>query len=51
MCLQGLKNKLAGTDDPEAEQLRAEIDELEQRIEGLTEFSSGQAFHISSEGG
>jgi hypothetical protein len=43
--LQGLKDRLATSDDPEAEQLRGEIEELEARIEELTEFKSGQAFH------
>ena len=39
--LQGLKDQLALSDDPEAEQLREEVRELEQRIAELTEFSPG----------
>ncbi|SEP23068.1 hypothetical protein SAMN04487948_12420 [Halogranum amylolyticum] len=39
--LQGLKDRLAGSDEPEAEQLRHEVEELEQRIEELTEFTPG----------
>jgi ribosomal protein L11 methylase PrmA len=46
--LQGLKDRLATSDDPEAEKLREEIEELEGRIEELTEFKSGQAFHTQS---
>lgn len=46
--LQGLKDRLATSDEPEAEELRREIDELEARIEELTEFKSGQAFHTQS---
>ncbi|EMA43590.1 MULTISPECIES: hypothetical protein [Halococcus] len=42
--LQGLKDRLAVSDDPEAEVLRQEIDRLEQEIEDLTEFSPGSAF-------
>ncbi|MGQ5514692.1 hypothetical protein [Halococcus saccharolyticus] len=41
--LQGLKDRLAVSDDPEAEVLRQEIDRLEQEIEELTEFSPGSA--------
>jgi hypothetical protein len=36
--LQGLKDRLAVSDDPEAEVLRQEVARLEQRIEELTEF-------------
>jgi hypothetical protein len=43
--LQGLKDRLATSEDPEAEELREEIEELEGRIEELTEFNSGQAFY------
>jgi hypothetical protein len=43
--LQGLKDRLATNDDPEADQLREEIENLEARIEELTEFKSGQQFH------
>lgn len=39
--LQGLKDQLVATDDEEAEELRAEIDSLEARIEELTSFRSG----------
>ncbi|WP_114579370.1 hypothetical protein [Saliphagus sp. LR7] len=39
--LQGLKDQLALSDEPEAEELREEVDELEDRIEELTEFSPG----------
>lgn len=49
--LQGLKDQLATTDDPEAEDLRAEIEELEARIAELTEFTPGRQFHTPSEGG
>ncbi|ELY86496.1 hypothetical protein [Natrialba taiwanensis] len=43
--LQGLKDQLAASDDSEAAELREEIDELEARIEDLTEFSPAQEFH------
>jgi hypothetical protein len=43
--LQGLKDRLATSDDPEAEELRQEIEALEGRIDELTEFSSGDEFH------
>jgi hypothetical protein len=46
--LQGLKDQLASADDPEADELRDEIEALEDRIEELTEFSSGQKFHTPS---
>ncbi|SFT09929.1 hypothetical protein [Halostagnicola kamekurae] len=39
--LQGLKDQLALSDDPDAEDLRQEVDDLEQRIEELTEFKPG----------
>jgi hypothetical protein len=39
--LQGLKDQLARSDDPDAEELRQEVDELEQRIEELTEVKPG----------
>ncbi len=42
--LQGLKDRLAASDGPGAEQLRAEIEDLERRIADLTEFESGRAF-------
>jgi hypothetical protein len=46
--LQGLKDRLAASEDPEAEELREEIENLEARIEELTEFESGTAFHTQS---
>ena len=46
--LQGLKDLLAASDDPEADELRGEIDDLEQRIEELTEFSPGSEFSTRS---
>jgi hypothetical protein len=46
--LQGLKDQLAAAEGAEAEELRAEIDELESRIEELTEFESGMSFHTQS---
>ena len=49
--LQGLKDRLAVSDDPEAEVLRQEIDRLEQEIEELTEFSPGSAFGERAESG
>ncbi len=42
--LQGLKDSLATSDEPEAEELREEVEELEDRINELTEFRSGQTF-------
>lgn len=39
--LQGLKDQLALSDEPEAKDLRQEVAELEQRIEDLTEFTPG----------
>lgn len=39
--LQGLKDQLAVSDDPDAEELRQEVEELEHRIEELTEFKPG----------
>jgi polyhydroxyalkanoate synthesis regulator phasin len=46
--LQGLKDQLAAAEGAEAEELRTEIDELESRIEELTEFKSGMSFHTQS---
>jgi hypothetical protein len=48
--LQGLKDRLAVSDDPEAEVLRQEVDRLEQEIEDLTEFSPGTAFAEGADG-
>lgn len=47
--LQGLKDQLAAADGDETEELRGEIEELESRIEGLTEFNSGTTFHTRTE--
>jgi hypothetical protein len=47
--LQGLKDRLAVSDGPEAEVLRQEVDRLEQEIEDLTEFSPGSAFADGAE--
>ena len=49
--LQGLKDQLALSDDPETEKLRHEVDQLEDRIEELTSFSSGTTFQPQSESG
>ncbi len=42
--LQGLKDRLSTSDDPEAAKLREEVEDLEARIQDLTEFSSGREF-------
>ena len=47
--LQGLKDRLAVSDDPEAKLLRQEVDRLETEIEALTEFSPGSAFADGTE--
>ena len=47
--LQGLKDRLAVSDDPEAKVLRQEVNRLEQRIEELTEFSPGSSFDTPAE--
>ncbi|MFB6309100.1 MAG: hypothetical protein ABEH35_07200 [Haloarculaceae archaeon] len=39
--LQGLKDRLAASDDDESEELRREIEALEDRIDDLTSFSTG----------
>jgi acetolactate synthase small subunit len=39
--LQGLKDRLAASEDEEAEELRQEIEALEDRIDDLTSFSTG----------
>ncbi|HET7323281.1 MAG TPA: hypothetical protein VFJ06_03000 [Halococcus sp.] len=49
--LQGLKDRLAVSDDPEAEVLRQEVERLEQEIEELTEFSPGSSFGTQAERG
>lgn len=46
--LQGLKDRLATSEDSKAEGLRAEIEELEGRIEELTEFKTGREYHTKS---
>ena len=46
--LQGLKDQLAASDADDADQLRDEVEELESRIEELTEFKSGRAYHTRS---
>ena len=48
--LQGLKDQLVATDGEESDVLRAEIANLEARIEELTEFKSGRAFHTHASG-
>ena len=48
--LQGLKDQLAASDADDADQLRDEVEELESRIEELTEFKSGQSYHTRSSG-
>jgi hypothetical protein len=49
--LQGLKDRLAETEGEQADELRDEIDDLEIRIEELTEFQSGRSFHDSTTNG
>jgi len=49
--LQGLKDQLAATEGEEAQELRQEIEQLEDRIEELTEFKSGASFHTRAGGG
>ena len=39
--LQGLKDRLAASDDSESDELRQEIETLEERIDDLTSFSTG----------
>jgi hypothetical protein len=46
--LQGLKDQLAATEGEKAEGLRDEIEELESRIEELTEFKSSASFHTQA---
>ncbi|WP_338740283.1 hypothetical protein [Haloplanus salilacus] len=49
--LQGLKDRLAETEGEEGDELREEIEQLEDRINELTEFRSGRSFHESATGG
>ena len=46
--LQGLKEQLARSDDPETDELRGEIEDLEERISELTEFRSGREHYAES---
>jgi hypothetical protein len=48
--LQGLKDRLAVSDDPEADVLRQEVERLEQEIEDLTEFAPGSTFDVQADG-
>jgi dsDNA-specific endonuclease/ATPase MutS2 len=45
------QDRLADTESKEADALREEIEDLESRIEELTEFRSGRSFHESATGG
>jgi hypothetical protein len=42
--LQGLKDRLAASEDAEAEELRREIEDLESRIDELTSFQAGSQY-------
>ena len=46
--LQGLKEQLAMSDEPETDDLREEIEDLEDRITELTEFRSGRESYARS---
>lgn len=46
--LQGLKDRLAASDSEEAAELRAEIENLEARIEELTQFDTGTEYYTHS---
>ena len=48
--LQGLKDQLAAAEGDEPEELRREIEKLEDRIQELTEFKSGSQFHTQAGG-
>lgn len=50
-ALAGLKDRLAVSDDPEAEVLGQDVERLEQEIEDLTEFSPGSTFGEQAENG
>ena len=49
--LQGLKDQLTAAEGDEAQELREEIEELEDRIKELTEFKSGSQFHTRAGSG
>lgn len=49
--LQGLKHQFATAEGDEAEELCEEIEELEGRIDELTEFKPGQDFYASTGSG
>lgn len=49
--LQGLKDQLAATDGEKVSELREEIEELEARIQELTEFEPGSSYHTRSTSG
>jgi hypothetical protein len=49
--LQGLKDQLAAAEGEGTEELRQEIEDLEARIEELTEFNSGASFHTRAGSG
>ena len=49
--LQGLKDQLAATDGEKATELREEIEELEARIQELTEFKPGSGYRTRSPSG
>jgi hypothetical protein len=49
--LQGLKDRLAVSDNPETEVLRQEVERLKQEIEDITEFSPGSTFETQPTAG
>lgn len=46
--LQGLKDQLARSDEPETDELRQEVEDLEQRTEELTEFRPSSELELHS---
>ena len=52
-CLQGLKGRLAASDKDadEGQQLQAEIEDLEERIEAVTSVASGHTYHTGTQRG